>query len=293
MKQIDHSLIMISLLTSTVGKTHVEFHLRTFSVPFLDLSPWNIATLQRLSLAGTDAPCISTELVNQGGLDPGSAVDLISTPEQLGFLRFSHKLIEHFGYVQVPNSAPVGPVGVAKTCKNYHNDPVDFHWNSFKKQLGLSISMRPSMMFWRACCKTRNCWPQPARNLIGPVGLTSFSQIRLVSMKVMPKYSHYCWAGWLHCKVNTACWQVPCKPFDLWCNSQLKKFNSKKWCPVTTGVWMGATHPLMRHEDGEKGAAMFHQQICSSEFLMTVHLGHPGKTLDARHPCDLFQGQWN
>ena len=75
----------------------------TFSVP------WNIAILQRLSLAGTDAPCISTELVNQGGLDP----------EQLGFLRFSHKLIEHFGYVQVPNSAPVGPVGVAKTCKNY------------------------------------------------------------------------------------------------------------------------------------------------------------------------------
>lgn len=116
------------------------------------------------------------------------------------------------GYVQVPNSAPVGPVGVAKTCKNYHNitwwvllhcssrgmfeyDPVDFHWNSFEKQLGLSISMRPSMMFWRACCKTRNCWPQPARNLIGPVGLTSFSQIGLVSMKV-PKYSHYCWAGW-------------------------------------------------------------------------------------------------
>lgn len=233
--------------------------------------PWNIAILQRLSLAGTDAPCISTELVNQGGLDP----------EQLGFLRFSHKLIEHFGYVQVPNSAPVGPVGVTKTCKNYYNitwrvllhcssrgmfeyDPVDFHWNSFEKQLGLSISMRPSMMFWRACCKTRNCWPQPARNLIGPVGLTSFSQIGLVSMKV-PKYSHYCWAGW-----------------------------TKRWCPVTTGVWMGATHPLMRHEDGEKGAAMFHQQICSSEFLMTVHLGHPGKTLDARHPCcDLFQGQWN
>ena len=68
-------------------KTHVEFHLRSFSVPFLDFSPWNIAILQRLSLAGTDAPCISTELVNQGGLDP----------EQLGFLRFSHKLIEHFG----------------------------------------------------------------------------------------------------------------------------------------------------------------------------------------------------
>lgn len=134
MKQIDHSLI-ISLLTSTdVGKTHVEFYLRSFSVP------WNIAILQRLSLAGTDAPCISTELVNQGGLDP----------EQLGFLRFSHKLIEHFGYVQVPNSAPVGPVRVAKTCKRYHNitwwvllhcssrgmfeyDPVDFHWNSFEK----------------------------------------------------------------------------------------------------------------------------------------------------------------
>ena len=67
------------------------------------------------------------------------------------------------------------------------------------------------------------------------------------------------------------------------CNSGPRRF---KRGPVTTGVWMRVTHPLMRHEDGEKGAAMFHQEICISEFLMTVHLGHPRKTLpDARHRC--------